>query len=330
MLTKRENFLETIRGGKPDRFVDQYEYLSLVMGLDPIYRANPVFLEPGQEGKNGWGVTIQMNEGQPGVFPIHDDAHKVIKDITKWKDVVKSPKTGYPDADWADAEKAAAAIDRKDTFVTAAYFNGVFEALHYMMGIDDCLVNFYAEPEAIKELIEVVTDYELRWAKETCKHLKPDALFHHDDWGTQYSLFMSPEMFHEFFYPAYKKIYSFYKQNGVEIIVHHSDSYAATLVPDMIDLGIDVFQGCITTNNVPELIKKYGGKISFMGDLNNGVLDRPGWTPELIRKEVERACRTNGKHYYIPCLTQGGPGSTFPGVYEKVSEEIARMSEEMF
>jgi len=42
----------------------------------------------------------------------------------------------------------------------------------------------------------------------------------------------------------------------------------------MIDLGIDVFQGCMTTNNVPELVKKYGGKISFMGDLDNGVLDR--------------------------------------------------------
>lgn len=27
MLTKRQNLLETIRGGKPDRFVQQYEAL---------------------------------------------------------------------------------------------------------------------------------------------------------------------------------------------------------------------------------------------------------------------------------------------------------------
>jgi hypothetical protein len=81
---------------------------------------------------------------------------------------------------------------------------------------------------------------------------------------------------------------------------------------------------------VPELVKKYGGKLSFMGDLNNGVLDKGDWTREEVRSEVERACRTNGKLYYIPCLTMGGPGSTFPGVYDAVSEEINRMSREMF
>lgn len=31
MLTPRENFLETIRGGKPDRYVNQYEYMALMM-----------------------------------------------------------------------------------------------------------------------------------------------------------------------------------------------------------------------------------------------------------------------------------------------------------
>jgi hypothetical protein len=30
----------------------------------------------------------------------------------------------------------------------------------------------------------------------------------------------------------------------------------------------------------------------------------------------------------IPCLTRGGPTSTFPGVYEAVDEEIDRMSKE--
>lgn len=31
MLTKRQNLLETIRGGKPDRFVKQYEFMNLIM-----------------------------------------------------------------------------------------------------------------------------------------------------------------------------------------------------------------------------------------------------------------------------------------------------------
>ena len=34
MLTIKDNFMETIKGGHPDRFVKQYEYMDLI--LDPI------------------------------------------------------------------------------------------------------------------------------------------------------------------------------------------------------------------------------------------------------------------------------------------------------
>jgi uroporphyrinogen-III decarboxylase len=198
------------------------------------------------------------------------------------------------------------------------------------MGVDDTLTNFYEEPEYIREMIDFITEYELGFAEEYIKHLKPDCLFHHDDWGHQYSSFISPEMFEEFLLPTYKKIYGYYKRNGVEIVIHHSDSYAANLVPAMIEMGVDVFQGCLSTNNIPQLIKDYGPKISFMGSLDNGKLDREDWTRDLIREEVEKVCRENGKHYFIPCLTAGGEGSNFPGVYEAVSEEIDRMSQKMF
>jgi hypothetical protein len=98
----------------------------------------------------------------------------------------------------------------------------------------------------------------------------------------------------------------------------------------MIDMGIDIWQGCVSTNNVPELVREYGGQISFMGDIDNGVVDCENWTPELVTKEVRRACEGSGKLYFIPCLAAGGPGSTYPGVYEAVSAEIDKMSKELF
>ena len=335
MLTKRQNFLETIRGGKPDRFVNQYEALSLLRKqgagfIDPINGAFPRFAPGAPAVKGAWGVYLKFEEGQPGPMPLHDDAHKALRDIKKWKDTVKMPETKYPDSKWEEGAKFAESIDRKETFATASYGTGVFERLHYLMGMEDCFLNFYEEPALMHELIDYITEYELKFAAEITKYLKPDALFHHDDWGTQNSSFLSPDMFREFIKPAYQKIYGFYKSRGVEIVVHHSDSYAANLVPDMIDMGIDVYQGCMSTNNTPELVKKYGGRISFMGDLDNGVLDKADWSPELIRKEVERSCRSNGKLYFIPCLVMGGPSSIYPGVYEAVSKEIDRMSKELF
>ncbi|MFC1494700.1 uroporphyrinogen decarboxylase family protein [Thermodesulfobacteriota bacterium] len=329
MLTKRQNFMETIKGGNPDRFVKQYEPFEFIWG-NPVSTAFP-FPEPGgPEVINGWGVTIRFQENTPGPFPVHDDEHKVVKDITRWKETVQAPNLDYPREAWDQFKPAAEAIDRNESFATAMVAPGVFEQLHYLMGMDDCLINFLMEPESMKELISYITEYELGYAKLLCENFHPDALLHHDDWGSHRSSFMSPQMFDEFIVPSYKKIYGFYKANGVEIIVHHSDSYAANLVPHMIDMGIDVFQGCVTTNNVPELVKEYGGQISFMGDIDNGVVDCADWTPELVAREVRRACENNGKHYFIPCLAAGGPGSTFPGVYEAVSDEIGKMSQEFF
>ncbi|MBU4438184.1 MAG: uroporphyrinogen decarboxylase, partial [Acetobacterium sp.] len=98
----------------------------------------------------------------------------------------------------------------------------------------------------------------------------------------------------------------------------------------MIDMGIDIWQGVMNTNNIPELIKEYGGKISFMGGIHSGQVDFPAWTPEIVADFVEKACRDNGKLYFIPCQTSGLPIDNFEGVYTTVSKEIDRMSTVLF
>ena len=335
MLTKRQNLLETIRGGNPDRFVNQYEAFmcqptkyGMIM-VNPYLMAHPGIAR-GTTIKNAWGVTITWPEHVPGAFPIHDDEHKVLKDVTEWKKVVKAPSLDFPQKEWDEFKPSIEAIDRNEIFATLFNAPGIFEQMHYLMGMDDCLANFYEEPEAMKELIEFITDWQIQYASLLCENFHPDVLFQHDDWGSHRSSFLSPAMFAEFFVPAYKKLYGFYKSHGVELVVHHNDSYSANLVPSMIEMGIDIWQGPVTTNNTPELVKQYGGKISFMGDIDNGVIDRVDWTREVIAREARRAVTTNGKLYYLPCCTMGGPESSYPGVYEALSEEIDKLSKEFF
>jgi hypothetical protein len=67
-----------------------------------------------------------------------------------------------------------------------------------------------------------------------------------------------------------------------------------------------------------------------MGDIDNGVVDCANWTPQLVAREVQRACEANGKSYFIPCSTMGGPESSYPGVYEEITKSIDIMSEKMF
>ncbi len=329
MLTKRQNLLETIRGGHPDRYVNMYEPFHLLMRT-PYTLHNPSPKKGGPDVVNAWGVTRSFPENTPGAFPVHTPDKIVIKDITNWRDYVKAPTVQYSEEDWAPFVEEANQVDRDEYFVTATVFPGLFEQTHYLMEIQNCLINFYEEPECMHELIDYLTDWELAYAKELCDHFHPDALFHHDDWGSQTSTFLSPEMFQEFYYPAYKKVYNYYKERGVQVIVHHSDSYAATLVPMMIDMGIDIWQGVMTSNNIPELIQKYGGQITFMGGIDSATVDFPGWTKEDVERETAKACKECGTKFFIPCTSQGGPMSTFPGVYEAVGAEIDKQSKLYF
>lgn len=325
MLTKRQNLLETINGGNPDRFVNQNEFMEFINEA-PIIS----YMEEPGELIDEWGITWRWPEGQLGPFPVHDDEHRVLKDIVEWKQFVKAPDFYLREDIWDAAIAHASAVDRNEKFATIMIFPGIFEMTHALMSMEYALMSLYEEPEAMHELIDYLTEFELNLGKALIDHLHPDCIYHHDDWGSQLSSFVSPATFEEFFLPAYMKIYGFYKDNGVELIVHHSDSYAANLVPYMIDMGVDIWQGVMKTNNIPELIQKYGEKINFMGGLHSGEIDFPGWTAEIVKEHVDEICRECGKLYFIPCLTQAMDCSSFPGVYEETTAEIDRMSEEMF
>lgn len=337
MLTKRQNLLETIKGGNPDRFVNQYEAFDCspesVFGMiysDPVVASSSFPMPGGPNVIDSWGVTRSWPANVPGQFPVHDEAHKVVKDISQWEKVVKAPNLDFPQSEWDKYKPQIDAIDKNEVFVTIFGAPGLFEQVHYLTGIDDALLAFYEEPEAMKDLINYILEWKLGYAKLLCDNFQPEVIFQHDDWGSQKSSFFSPDMFEEFFLEPYKKWYEYYKSRGVKIIAHHNDAYSANLVPVMIEMGIDIWQGCVSTNNVSGLIKKYGGKISFMGDIDNGTVDRVDFSREVISKEVRRACEANGKHYFIPCITQGGKGAVYEGVYELISEEIEKMSKEMF
>ena len=254
----------------------------------------------------------------------------MIKDITHWKDYVHAPRTKFSEEDWAPFVKAAEEIDKNEYFVTSFVAPGVFEQCHHLGEIQRTLMNFYEEPECMHELIQYITEYELALAEELCSHIHPEVLFHHDDWGSQTSTFISPAMFEEFLLPAYKQIYGYYKDHGVQLIVHHSDSYAATLVPYMIEMGIDIWQGDSEIARIPELIQKYGGQISFMGGIDSASIDFEGWTPEIIEAQVKKACDACGHLYFIPSASQGLAMSTFPGVYEATTEAIDKYSKVVF
>ncbi len=332
MLTKRENFLETIRGGKPDRFVKQYEYMAMLPG-DPVCSFVRGNRYPGMEPSyDKWGTRILWPAHEVAATP--DPLHKVLDDIEEWEDIVKVPDliaNCSAEELWAPYIERCNAVDRSEQLVTCFAPTGVFERLHFLMGFEDTLCNFMLEPELMADLSMAIGEYRYNGFKLMVENAHPDAILSHDDWGSKTNLFVQPELWREIIKPAYEKSYKYLKEKGV-IIIHHSDSFCEPIVEDMIDLGIDVWQGVLPQNDIVKLQKQIGGRMALQGGIDAAIVDRPDSTEEEIRAEIRRVCREYCApgNFFIPSVTYGGPGFIHPGVDDIVNEEIDKFSAEVF
>ncbi|HHU22347.1 MAG TPA: uroporphyrinogen decarboxylase (URO-D) [Clostridiales bacterium] len=334
MLTPKQNFLETLKkDGKPDRLVKQYENLFFFPG-DPVagfvrgkrYQGMPPL-------KDKWGTTILWPEDQFAAMPSVADEHKVVRDVTRWRDYTSAPDIVGNCSDpalWEPALEAISKIDRDEYLLMTFMPTGVFEQLHFLMGFEDTLTNFLLEPEAMKDLSDAIGEYRFNFAKLLVDNLKPDIMLSHDDWGSKNNLFMSPEVWREFIKPQYVKTYKYCKDNGV-IVMHHADSFLEPIVEDMVELNIDIWQGVLPQNDIPAIQKKLDGRMTLMGGIDAAIVDRKDATEEEIRAEVRRVCEeyAPGGHF-IPCITYGAMGTIYPHVDPIINDEIDRYNREVY
>lgn len=334
MLSKRENLLETLKkNGKPDRLVKQYESFSLIFG-NPVTSYIRGRAYPGMPAtKDRWGTVSIWPVGTPGAMPHITPETKVIPDITCWRDFTKVPDLiANCDAEelWLPYLENEAKVDRSEMLVTALAPTGVFERLHYLMGFEDTFINLYEEPEAMQDLCEAIGEYRLKGFKLMVEHSNPDVLLSHDDWGDKRNLFMPPELWREFIKPQYEKAYNYLHEKGV-IILHHSDSVLESIIEDMIDLHIDIWQGVLPQNDILKLQKQIDGRMTLMGGIDAAIVDREDSTEEEIRAEVRRVCETYGAGgNFIPCITYGMPGTIYKENNAIIDDEIERFNAEHF
>ncbi len=330
MLTARENMERAVfGGGEPERYVNQYEAIKLL--FNPFMFRNPMAQKGGPEVVNLWGVTNYFPSNVPGAFPVHTPEKILVKDIEHWRDYVKVPSLKFADEEWGPHYGMYGAVDRTKAYTATFIAPGLFEQTHHFCSIDQALMYYITNEDEMHDMIKMLTDWELELAEGICSHLHPDAIFHHDDWGGEKNSFLRPSMFDDFFLDAYKQIYGYYHDHGAELIFHHSDSYCANLVDDMIEMGIDVWQGNMKSNDLPALMEKYKGKITFMGEIDNKQVDFDGWTYDDCEKAaLEAIKRGNSLTSFIPCITQGGPGSLYEGTYQALCDAIDKYNRETY
>lgn len=281
-MTPKENFLETIRWGQPEYLCTDLDGLKLM--LDPLTGSYD------GEMKDEWGCQWGYGNKEYNPFPCILPDRKVITEIEKWKEQVVVPEASS--VDYSAVKGMAAEIDRSQYLVGMSCSCGLFERTHALMGFEDALMSMLTDQEAYGELLDCILEFKMDYARRLYEATDFDVFYYHDDWGSKYALFFSPEIWDIFFKPREKKLIDYIKSFSDEkeiLFMHHSDTYLEPLLPGMIEIGIDIWQGVIPQNDIAGLQRTYRGQIAFHGGIDIAAIDFPNPDEGQIRREVRRA-----------------------------------------
>lgn len=113
------------------------------------------------------------------------------------------------------------------------------------------------------------------------------------DFGTQSSLFCSPETFDSLYLPYYRRINDWIHGNTPWKTFKHSCGAVEPLIDHFIEAGFDILNPvqCSARGMEPENLKKtYGARISFWGGGVDTQKTLPFGSPEDVRREVLSRC----------------------------------------
>ena len=297
MLSPRQNMEKVLKREQPDYYGDFMAAQEWIM--DPLYLRDRC-PKDGKLHKDSWGTAFCFMPGSPGAHPVVNAENCVIKDIEHWQDYVKIPT--LEGLDWTAAEEQAASIDRTQKYAAMYCSAGLFERSHHLQGIENALCNYMEYPDEMGELLRAIADYKIAYIKKVAEHCHPDIIFYHDDWGTKQNVFLPPDLWRELIKPLQKEIAQTIHDCGM-IYMHHADCVCQPLVLDMLDIGIDIWQGTIPQNDIVEIQRITEGRLPMIGGIDGPKIVVDYVTDDEIRAEVRRAFDT-----YIP----GGP--FFPSI----------------
>jgi len=181
--------------------------------------------------------------------------------------------------------------DNKDYFILADQAH-LFETAWALRGMQNLIIDMYRNPEFVEDLMDGVTEYYLATIKQMLKY-DVDAVSFGDDWGYRDGLLMGVENWRRFIKPRMARMFALVKEAGKSTYIH-SDGNVTAIFPDLIEIGLDVynpFQPEIM--NVYEVKKKFGDRLSFHGGIGIQKL-LPFGSPKEVKETVQRMIREVG------------------------------------
>lgn len=234
---------------------------------------------PLEAGFDDWGVHWALSDRAGGTYP---DKHPITK-----PEMVEDFL--FPDVQRLNLTKPALEmapeIDRDKSLLLGGNGWGIFERSWLLTGMDNLLIWMFDEPEAVSTLMYRIARVKLRITERLIDEIGVDGIMYGDDWGGEKALMMGPHFWRKFIKPQQKLLYDACKKKGI-FILQHSDGHIAKIIPDLIEMGLDILNPLQPECNDIEKIKsEFGKDLAFHGALSSRTLDKS--TPEKITQEVK-------------------------------------------
>ena len=172
----------------------------------------------------------------------------------------------------------------------------IFETAWALRGYEKTLMDLAMNPDYVDKLFDIPFYYHLSAAKKLVE-LGVDMIWIGDDVGSQNRMLISPESWRKFLKPRMAVFISSLKRMNPDIkIAYHSDGVINPIIPDLIEIGLDVLNPIQPRSMDPAQLKKeFGDRLCFWGTIDEQQT-LPFGTPDDVRKEVLRRLETIGRN----------------------------------
>lgn len=172
----------------------------------------------------------------------------------------------------------------------------IFETAWALRGYEQTLVDLALNPDLIDRLFDIPFHYHLTAAQKLVE-LGVDMIWIGDDVGAQHHMLISPDTWRRFLKPRLATFIATLKAANPAIkIAYHSDGDISPIIPDLIEIGLDVLNPIQPRSMDPaEIKKKYGRNLCFWGSIDEQHT-LPFGSPADVRAEVINRLKTLGRN----------------------------------
>lgn len=219
----------------------------------------------------------------------------------------------FPEPDKEKLHRLFRGLEERQTdgFKIAMFGFTLFERAWTLCGMENLLVYMVSDEAFVEGLFEKITDWNMQ-VLDIALQYKFDAFHFGDDWGQQRGLIMGPKYWRKYIGPCLKRMYSRVIASG-RYVSQHSCGDIESVFPDLIDMGLNVYQTFQPEiYDVKKVKAEFGRDLTFWGGISTQAV-LPYGTPDQVREETRRMIEImNRDGGYIAAPTHSVPQDVPP------------------